>query len=745
MFNCRFFRVLCALVLPMSAMAVEPIRWIDGTWDYTGAPKGKLLTGNPGWWGEQVDTGAVYTYEKAPTNPADKKMNLLLRGARKQHEFTRQESFGTPNGGEIVAVIDLKHRCVVTEVDVVAAHCRNSRAMAEFSLDGVEYPKSIEVNSFAAIKRLRMEEPVKARYVRLSFKGNNPKEPTYLQSVAVWGDSDEGELPVPYPPVDCGNAMRFSGVAGEGIGIYPMSVPHLDPKTMPKGEAPNEVRELMARNETETRYFAAVNRSGKQEEIAISAPDFGNGMSAELRIGAVFKVTMPPRALSDEEMRLLVVTNRYDTGAEKMEYDVLSFFDKASMPGKRHIRRYFANGGQLAGFPEKVELKAGEGCVLMLKMRTNMVEPGVRRGVLRAGSAKLTVQVDVVDLVLGEGLKWCAPWEPFTFQYPYETETRFDNDVRRFREIGGNMVFRMPEPGTKEAAFLREVPDGYVAAFFYDSFSWLRNSLADKISKGRFDGSDPKEVEEIRDAAHRVARRARELGWPLNRVIAVVADEPHRKNVDSVMLQSKIVKEAEPEFLIHNDPLMYRGKGLFEDSDFILSKLDGPYQKYTDVSNAIHPILMRPELRKLWFTDREINGTYNHPGGRFTHNLAYSLYLAGINGLAYYCYYFPHSRDVWDINTCNCQGFDYMPVLPLENDVALTPQYETLRETAETFRLLKAIEKAGRRDLIEKAAEEAKEAWDRTVYIYRYLDLSKPDALPIRNRLLGEFAEKAGK
>ncbi len=31
----------------------EPIRWFNGDWDERGAPQGKLLTDNGGWWGER--------------------------------------------------------------------------------------------------------------------------------------------------------------------------------------------------------------------------------------------------------------------------------------------------------------------------------------------------------------------------------------------------------------------------------------------------------------------------------------------------------------------------------------------------------------------------------------------------------------------------------------------------------------------------------------------------------------------
>lgn len=66
---------LCILfaLAALCAAANEPIRWCNGDWDETGAPKGKLLSDNPGWWGERVWTGVTYEYEDGhgPNNPRD--------------------------------------------------------------------------------------------------------------------------------------------------------------------------------------------------------------------------------------------------------------------------------------------------------------------------------------------------------------------------------------------------------------------------------------------------------------------------------------------------------------------------------------------------------------------------------------------------------------------------------------------------------------------------------------------------
>ena len=66
-------KTICGTVLltALCATAAEPIHWTVGGWNETGAPKGVLLTDNPGWWGERVWTGVTYEYEEGhkPVSP----------------------------------------------------------------------------------------------------------------------------------------------------------------------------------------------------------------------------------------------------------------------------------------------------------------------------------------------------------------------------------------------------------------------------------------------------------------------------------------------------------------------------------------------------------------------------------------------------------------------------------------------------------------------------------------------------
>ena len=62
---------LGSAIFSLSVFSAEPIHWRGGDWDFSGAPKGALLTDNGGWWGRSVYTGVTYSYEVEPGNPRD--------------------------------------------------------------------------------------------------------------------------------------------------------------------------------------------------------------------------------------------------------------------------------------------------------------------------------------------------------------------------------------------------------------------------------------------------------------------------------------------------------------------------------------------------------------------------------------------------------------------------------------------------------------------------------------------------
>ena len=104
---------------------------------------------------------------------------------------------------------------------------------------------------------------------------------TLLDEVYVWGD---GEVSSKYPeaivPIHPGDALLFTNAAAGAVSILPMPIPHLSRK--PSGATPSSFPVTMARNETETRYFAIVNGTDEKREVALSADGFGEGVRADI-------------------------------------------------------------------------------------------------------------------------------------------------------------------------------------------------------------------------------------------------------------------------------------------------------------------------------------------------------------------------------------------------------------------------------------------------------------------------------
>ncbi len=141
------------------------IRWFDGTWDDSGAPRGRLLSENNRWFGDRVFTGVTYEWEMPPTDPEDFrivegrkiKRNRLLRG------YESRETVGRDGKTPLVAVFDFKRPCEFTEIDVIARHCTNATGFVEFSTDRMEWGGRRDFNTTAAITRVRFAVPQRGR------------------------------------------------------------------------------------------------------------------------------------------------------------------------------------------------------------------------------------------------------------------------------------------------------------------------------------------------------------------------------------------------------------------------------------------------------------------------------------------------------------------------------------------------------------------------------------------------------
>ena len=706
--------------------APEPIRWCNGDWDETGAPKGLLLTDNPGWWGERVWTGVTYEYEDGhgPSNPRDIAGDNAKVFGRRLIDGRVKGNWHVPvgwNNGSLVAVFDFKRPCLFNEVDLFMGfgQVRDHVAKLRFSDDGTNWCDVVTSSNSNKLDRIRLDPAANARYMQLelSEKGSAPFT---LDEVLVWG---EGEVSEKYPEaiadIPAGDALTFTNRRDGGIEIVPLEKPTLvAAKKAASGDGRTASGQIhLARNETETRYFAVVNASASNQVVRLAPPDFGEGVKSELRIGGAVRVSRPKVKLTEKQILDLMVTDAAaaEGGGDPEKVEALPFFSADARPAPNFARRYLANAAQVTGFPDAIPLAPGEGCVVMLRVTTDNAAPGKREVALVANAAGdnlstsrlFNLSTVVVDLTFPDLPIWVYAWGPFTQQFPFESETRHDSDVARVAELGISCCNGFPYPRTKAARLKERVPHTK-----HWISGWLDRGIFDGTYCSRWKHYDEKQKARIMADAHKVVERAGTFGLRPDEYFVDTPDEPGHSNAELHGELARTIKEAEPSLQVFMNPCFWIGSG-FPPATNILADLKPFYNDVIDISCPIRNLVRPGNLltTNLWTKPRTVNAQYIHPAARAGRSIAWSSFDNGMNGFSYYCYYAP-CGNAWDIRTWHELDYAYQMVFPLENDVAITPIYETMREAWEDYRMLAALRAAGKDEFLAELLKTYEKATD---------------------------------
>ena len=745
---------LAMLSSAYAASSAESIRWFDGAWDEAGAPKGKLLSDNPGWWGERVWTGVDYSYEEKPTNPHDYAGADAKTFGRRLLDGDAPTGWHRPVGMNahkpIVVVFDFKRPCTFTEVDVVSTKSPVAAATLSASEDGTNWVLFAETACSNALSRIRPALPGKGRYLRVSYVSKSAAI-TWLDEVFVWGDGEVSEKypddsrPVEYefkPPQSIrGNAKtrweenNFAEyVAGSKSGIEIVEIgARPDEISRPiAGRTPEAFALRMARNETEARFFAVVNATREEKSVAISVEGFGDGVVAELLAGGVIRTNPNKRKMSEQEKFDRKIKGEIPEELFDARFDVLPFFGRDSWPSDALLARHVANADQIRGFPSAVPLKSGEAFVVMLRLKTDGAEPGERKGILVAGAASLPIAVEIVDLMLPDPPVWVFAWGVFTPQYPFESKTRFDRDVQSVVDLGVSQ-WRIPAKGSKGELALRKRPSSWFMSLvsdgqlFHDVYNQRVSELTDEHRK------------HLDESAARALAKADAVGIPHNRIVFDLPDEIGPGNSKVAGELAAYVKSKHPEVSIFCNPSFWTGKG-FAKADLMLEKLGPWYNDFVDVSVPYRSHLEDKAKRDGLFTKpRCINAQYAHPAARAGRSIAWSSFRYGMNGYAWWCYYWPTGGTPWDIRTWRIYEYETKMALPLENGVAVCPAFEEMREAWEDWRILTALKEAGKTELLDSLLKEFGDSFDRP-----NMETARPykcNFLKLRDKALGAFAK----
>lgn len=740
-------------MMSVAAVAAESVRWFDGTWDERGAPEGKLLTDNDGWWGRSVYTGVTYSYETEPASPRDVFKGEKALFGRRLLDGDAQTGWYRPVGvvkKPVAVVFDFKRNCRFTEIDVVAEKSPTNEFSVAFSSDGATWGEAVRGAGTATVSRLALPAGAEGRYMRLEFKATAGGATTWLDEVLAWGDAEvSAAAPEAIPPYPRGKELVLTTKSDAGVFVTPLT----DPSTLNAPEyngtcefrfkdmnAPVDSHSLlMARNEIETRYFAVVNGTASARTVRLDAPEFASpSLKCEMRIGGLVRVTPPKRRLTAQQKFDMVLTGELPEN-DPSKLDVLPFFAAGEMPNENFLRKNLANADQVAGFPEAVRLAPGEGAVLMLRFMSDGAAPGGYEGALRVdGEAKLKCSVAVVDCTLPRSDAWIYAWSPFTKQYPFESATRFTNDVALVKALGANAVWNMPKPGEKNHALADGNPD---AMFFVRGITTRFDSI---LRKGGDYVLTAEDVEELTALVKRLRADADAAGVDPSRVMVVIRDEPNKHNAKQFRQIAALIKRVEPRFNVYMNPSFWQtvdGRGAFAPADVVIGALGSFYPELIDVSVPYRTNVEDAEEReKLWCVKRRVNAQYAHAAHRAGRSIAWSSFRYGMDGFAYWCYYSPRGNP-WDVRTFNLYAYEVQLVFPLETGAALTPVYEEMREACEDWRILTALRETGRIDalaaLLAEFGASYNEARRETCRPYEC------DFLRLRDKALEAFRQAA--
>lgn len=740
----RFLAVLLPVCSVAQLIAAEPILWAHGEWDNSGAPCGKLLSDNYGYWGEAVLTGVEYSYESAPNNPPDQYKGDRSIFGRRLLDGAFGGNWHVPVGQSqkpLVVVFDFKRSCVFTEVDLYAMRSpQNSFTIEVSDIGGAASWQQVYSKSFNSdgttnqFFRARLASDCRGRYLRLSFMG---KGISYLDEVLVWGSGEVSErypeqinpVVVPAPPVGTRESLpgipatRYSEAEFDewqrGLGVK-AKLPILWAATtavqplraiLPDADSANVAVELVVtRNESESRYLTITNpaRSNSTVRLQFANPT-ADKIKCEILGGGVIPVERPARELSSEEYMRLFVDGTLPPDAEpEGSMQVLPFFASGQAPGvKGLIRRYLANPDAVLEFPV-VTLPPGGSLIVMVRLTTDNAPPGSYQVGLQAVTldgksvSEVKLGVRVVDLVMPTPDLWVRAWGPGTRQFPFESRARFERDVEAVRELGVTVWDGLPEPGSKSEVFGK-------GEYVYHHMMMRPARLISSGFNAKIKPQDLTQADRDDVAAGTVAivDEASRLGVPYSRWFVELWDEPGEKNAQLYGELARIIKESDPRVNIYMNPLFWRPG--FAPQPEIYAELESFYNSMIDISVPIMGLVGdNLTTRELWEHPRLVNAQYLHPARRAGRGISWRSFRHGFNGWGYYCYYSPRGNP-WDIKTWSSLGIAYQMVFPVADGVVITPIYEIMREGWEDYCLLTALRERGKSDLLQEVLEASAE------------------------------------
>lgn len=713
--------VLCLAVLVVSSAAWADLRWFDGSTS-PGDPPGKLLSDNPGYWGDSILTGVDYTYETPPDNPPDIWREDASRFGRRLLDGHPVGNWWTPagvNGKPLVAVFDFKRPCRFAEVDVntrcgavaLTIECADDPAgpwRAAFSRPLADCPAR-------EFHRLPLSDRPAGRYLRLSVEAPGI---SWVDEVLVWGDADvTTALPEAYNPVvptPIVTGVAFSSIPGiektsfadaqywewqrtltpgeRGQAAVWSQVPTWDSvtdKPLLPARTVREVELALAANETECMALALTNTSCEQPA------------KLRVRLGE-FRDRQGKPASVEGSLRVAgAIGSRY------YGVNIGPLFEADNLLPAGLMQRYLTNGTAIAGFPE-ITLSPAGSAVLWLSVTSSGARPGVYSATLSAGAGQvLRVRARVLPVTLPRPRVWLQTWSGTTSQFPFVDAGRPEREVTYKQSLGATVWGGFPEPGS-DGELARKLGTAQFQV-------WGIGDYGHKLYCGQIkpDALTVDDEKAITDIVHGHVARAAELGLTFDDWYVELTDEPGRGNSAAFGALAALVRKADPRVRIYCNPSFWEGNGCLPDEP-VYESLSPWYRELIDVSCPIYLLLKdRPRCAPLFAHPRSVNASYDvctqSAKGETSalveryRRMAWDAFARGCNGWGFYSYYAPRGNPWTDFDAEWITGEDlpdYQMVYPGPRGPIASRQSEATREGWEDYCLLTLLRRQGRDDVL---------------------------------------------
>lgn len=649
------------------------VQWLDG--QPGDPPAGKLLSDNEGYWGAAIETGVQYAYESNPQNPPDVQATAPDKFGRRLLDGVAVGDWNVPVGERetpLTVSFQFKQPVKISELAVATFKSAPDVQVEIFNGETQVAHEQCDVSQTEddapGFGRLKLAEPVTASKVTITASSAS-NGLSLLSEVWIWGDQIAENAGSGVPEAANKADLVWMDVSRNSIERSLFG-------SLKKGRnVLNDVSVVVPRNGRAIQYIMLTSKA---------AGPVSSRMHASPIKGLDKNIKPDPDVLRMEVGVLGIVKDR--NGAR---HPNPIFFDSETLQSGL-IKGKLQNAGQIGQFPQIV-LKPRESLFVAVRVKSNGAPPGRYQATVSLdGATELPVEIEVLDVNLPNPKRWVMSWSRVTPMLPYQPANRVENEVQYKQELGINVWYGLPEPGSLSEKARKRDPDSF----------YITNLPVELMADGfhgrlNDDGLTAEKRDVIRAHAEQLLARAQALNVPFENWAMELWDEPNAKTMPGFFAVAEIVKDVDPRINIYCDPCSWsetETEKAFQTDSEQLEWLGERYKKLVNVSvpqdgmfdPATHP-------KSLAFLDDPnflVRALYQHPF--LSRASIWKAFVRGWNGYGAFSYFAPQGNP-WDHQ--DAESGDYQMVYPGLHGPIATVSSEEFAQAWQDWRILTFLKK----------------------------------------------------